>query len=120
MNGLRKRKKLSTVQLFTFTQAIHTSSLIFSYAPKTHVKITRQWKSTFKGNLFRLKYRVFMIMILWPGLQLLSAYFIILNLAETIAKSDRSKEILTKQKKKRLEKSKFHKNGKFDFLTDCK
>ena len=34
MNGLRKRKKLNRAQLFTFTQAVYTSSLIIF----THVK----------------------------------------------------------------------------------
>ena len=34
MNDLRKRKKLSAVQLFTFTHAAHTSPLIIF----THVK----------------------------------------------------------------------------------
>ena len=36
-----------------------------------------------------------------------------------IANSDDGKEILTKATKSRLKKSKFHKNGKFDFLTAC-
>ena len=35
MNGLRKGKKLNRVQLFTFTQAVHTSSIILF----THVKL---------------------------------------------------------------------------------
>ena len=48
---------------------------------------------------------------------LLKAYFIILKYQEKIAKSDESKEILTKETKKRLKRSKFHKNGNFDFLT---
>ena len=45
MNGLRKRKKMILAKLFTFTQAVHTSSH-FIYVRKTRVKITRQWKST--------------------------------------------------------------------------
>ena len=40
-------------------------------------------------TLFRLKYRVFMIM----ARSLLQAYFIILKLEEIITKSDKSKEI---------------------------
>ena len=35
MSSLRKRKKLSTVQLFTLTQAVYTSSLILL----TYVKL---------------------------------------------------------------------------------
>ena len=38
MNGLRKRKKFSKDHFFTFTQAVHASSVILF----THVKITRQ------------------------------------------------------------------------------
>ena len=49
VSRVRKRKKLSVVQLFTFTQAVHRSLLIlFKYVKPakfdvcTHVKFTRQ------------------------------------------------------------------------------
>ena len=38
MNGLRKRKTLNTVLLFTFTQAVHSSSLIFFPRVKIHAR----------------------------------------------------------------------------------
>ena len=43
-----------------------------------------------KGTLYRLKYRVFMIM---ARRLLFKAYFIILKIEETSTKSDRSKEV---------------------------
>ena len=44
-----------------------------------------------------------------------------LNIGRKITKSDghERKEILTKERKQRLKKFTFHKNGNFDFLTAC-
>ena len=62
MNSLHKSIKLSTVQLFTFKQAVYirTSSLIlFRHRRKTHVKITWQWKSNLRENLCRPTFEKF-------------------------------------------------------------
>ena len=53
MNDLRKREKLSVVQLFTFTQAVPTSPLITDIRSLIHfrscVNFAQQWKSTLRG-----------------------------------------------------------------------
>ena len=55
MSRGRKRKKLNSAQLFTFTHAAHTSLLILFTHVKaskiyvcTHVKFSQQWKSTLR------------------------------------------------------------------------
>ena len=59
MNGLRKRKKLSAVQLFTFAHAAHTSLLIsFTYVNALQLNLclhARKIYATVEIHLYRQK-----------------------------------------------------------------